>query len=273
MLTSRAVAIKDPEVRSYIESLHISSGLYSDNLSLGNEFKEWSGVNYKGYTPYMTDGVTGAYNDFMQSYNHLKTVTFHGEYSYHRTLRATRIDHYYELKRGMKLIISDPFAASGCGHTELDAILLMCEAERIPVFVDRAFALLTGKHYSLFDEHWRCVKYIAYSFSKMFNTGRCRLGVCFKQDDSKLSQMNVIDEYKYFNNVSIELHRKLINRFGVDYLYDKYHPKQIEECAKLGIKPSETVFLGYSFDDNFKEYTREGYCNRICLSELWNLEE
>lgn len=266
MYTSRALAIRDPEVEKFIATLSLIPSLYYTNHAptpSAELWKEWSGIDHPGYRALISDGVTGAYNDFYTHYPLLETVTFHGEYPYHRSIGAKRIDRTEELKKGMKLIISDPFAAHGCRHELLDDILDKCDSVGVPVFIDRAFAQCSLTDFEARD----CVKYIAYSFSKAFYTGKCRTGIVFKT--GKNTQVDMLNEYGYINEISLYMNTMLMHRFNYNYIHNKYLPKQRELCKSLDITPSDTVFLGYTDSLDYKDYSREGYINRICLSDAF----
>lgn len=260
MLSSKAIAIKDPEIENFIRSQNLSPFLFKkvDKEKFIAMWKDWSGEEYEGYDCLITEGVTAAYDDFEREYPNLQTVTFRGEYPYHRSLGAIMVETK-DLKKGQKLIISDPFAAHGNQHEKLDEILSYCDHLGIPVFVDRAYFGLSLNKF----ETSECVKYIAYSFSKMFYTGRMRLGVCFKKGSP--TKMDMLNEYNYLPTPSAILHQKLMTNFSKEYLIEKYKEKQIELCKTLNVYPSDSVIFGYTFE-NKEGFSREGYVSRICLS-------
>lgn len=263
-VSSKAIAINDPQIQSSTLKIPLADALYAPMPPFLETFEMWSNVDHSRFEPYITDGVTSAYEDFERDYPSLQTVTFVGEYPYHRSLGAKRVDSPYDIKKHHKLVISDPFAGHGCTHELLEETLEHCTALKVPVFIDRAFGMISNtliKHYN-----YECIKYIAYSFSKMFNTGKCKLGVCYK-DPNVASPMVVLNEYEYVNKVSVALHMELMHTYSVDYVFNKYRPTQIAMCKKLNLEVSDTVFIGYSYDSVWNTFNREGYVNRICLSK------
>lgn len=268
MITFRAIAIDNPQVREYISNIDTNEFLYSrPNVDLFLEqYRAWCGEDLNSWHAYITDGVTGAYDNFNAQFPTLETVTLKGEYPYHRSLGAGRIKKTEDLVNGQKLIISDPWAASGDSLDNLQEIYNRCNSQGIPVFLDRAFHGASASELKYDD----CVTHIGYSFSKAFYTGRTRTGVCFTRQPADNQPMKVINEYSYVNGIGVGLHSKLMEQFSVDYTYNHYRARQIELCSALGIRASDTVFLGNTYDDKYAGFNREGTVNRICITQLLN---
>lgn len=268
MITYRAIAVNDPEVKQTVESVDLHNFIYSKpNLgAFVEQYRSWLDEPLNDWQAFVTDGVTGAYDNFEREYPHLQTVTFKGEYPYHRSLGAECVN-LDQLQKGMKLVISDPWAATGSRHEQLTDIYLVCNQKQIPVFLDRAFyGAATTELY--IDE---CVTHIAYSFSKAFYTGRVKTGICFTKQHT-VSPMRVLNEYAYVNSVGLGLHKVLMEKFHKFYIHNTYRDAQLDYCKKLGITASDTVFLGYTFDGKYKGFNREGTANRICFSNIFNTD-
>lgn len=266
MITFRAIAIDNPEVRDFVSNIDITELLYQrPNVpEFLEQYRAWCKEDLSQWHAYVTDGVTGAYDNFQAEYPMLETVTLKGEYPYHRSLGAKRIKKTKDLLRGQKLIISDPWAASGDTLDSLQEIYDRCNNQGIPVFLDRAFHGASQSSLKYDD----CVTHIGYSFSKAFYTGRTRTGVCFTRNSADGQPMKIINEYSYVNGIGLGIHSKLMENFSVDYTFNRYRARQVELCDILGITASSTVFLGNTMNEEFNGFNREGTVNRICLTKL-----
>lgn len=239
--------------------------------SFAEKYKNWilSSKNSKvigleKFQYYLTDGVTGAFSDFEKTYPNLKSVAFRGEYPYHRDTGSKRIEDISDLKNGQKLYISYPFAAHGLIHADFNKILNTCEVFDIPVFIDCAY-FGACKFDDLVINH-SCIKFIAFSMSKAFSTGKCKIGLCFHNE--KDSFMSLLNQYDYVNHVSLGIHDKIMDDFSPDYMYNTYRSKQLSLCKKFNFEPSDTVFLGYSYTTNIKGFDRDGTVSRFGIGFL-----
>jgi hypothetical protein len=232
----------------------------SDNLSI---------LGLDTFDSSLTDGVTGAFYNFNHAFNDFTTVVFKGEYPFHGSTGADIIDSVENLKYGQKLIISYPFAAHGNMHQNFDTILNTCDLLNIPVLVDMAF--FGCAKLPLVNVDRPCIKMVAFSLSKTFSTGKCKIGICYHKNIEN-TPMQVINSYEYVNHVSINLHSTLLSKFSPDYIYNKYKDKQELIANTLGVNVSSTVFLCYSHDIKWKKFTRSNIVNRLGIARLLQVE-
>lgn len=265
MITYKPLPIEDLDVQYNLEWKKHNVQEFSFKYKKWIQSSEHAIVNgLETYNYYLTDGVTGAFCDFEKTYPALTSVVLRGEYPYHRDTGATRIEGLSELTPGQKLYISYPFAAHGMAHDQFDLILDTCDKRSIPVFVDCAY--FGACAFPNLDVERDCIKFIAFSMSKAFATGRCKIGICFtKQQDTYMALLN---EYSYVNHVSIGLHDHIINNFTPDYMFNKYRTKQLDICSKYKLEPSDTVFLAYSYTPKYKGFDRDGTVSRYGISDL-----
>lgn len=265
MITYKPLPIEDSEVKINLEWKKHNVEQFAD------KYKKWiqsskNAVVYglDNYNYYITDGVTGAFADFEKTYPNLQSVVFRGEYPYHRDTGAKRIEHIMDLQKGQKLYISYPFAAHGMVHYQFDLILDACEKQEIPVFLDCAyFGACAFPDLHLNKD---CIKFVAFSMSKAFATGRCKIGICFTNEID--TYMALLNEYSYVNHISLGIHDYIIDSFSPDYMFDKYRGKQIDICNKFEFDFSDTVFLAYSYQPKTKGFDRDGTVSRYGIADL-----
>lgn len=276
MITYKPLPIMDKEINSCIKETS-SIWKLSDVDKFKKQYKNWilSSENFKitGLDDFkklcVVDGVTGAFGNFMNAYDG-ELVTFRGEYPFHRDTGASVLDFVNQLRPGHKLIISHPFSASGNKHPNLDRILGICDSLDIPVFLDMAYFGLAKL--PDFDVSRKCIKMVAFSLSKTFGTGKCKIGICFHNVDKKL-HMDLLNEYNYVNHISINMHSILLDKFSPDYLYCKYHVKQKLIAETLNVDPSGCVHLLTTDDEKWKRLGRDKFINRLGIGPLLIDEE
>lgn len=265
MITYKPLPIEDPDVNVSLSWKKYEAKHFAD------KYRQWilTSKNAKilgleNFNCYVTDGVTGAFTDFEKCYPHLTSVAFRGEYPFHRDTGAKRIETPNDLSVGQKLYISYPFAAHGNVHVMYHKIINRCNQLNIPVFVDCAY--FGACKFEELNLNHLCIKFVGFSMSKAFATGRCKIGVCFTNE--KNTAMSLLNKYNYVNHVSIGIHDQILDNFSPDYMFDKYRTSQLDICKKFGFEASDTVFLGYSYNPNFKGFDRDGTVNRFGISDL-----
>ena len=265
MITYKPLPIEDPKIEIVLDWKKYNV------KDFANKYKTWilssnnaRVIGLDNFNYYITDGVTGAFCDFEKTYPNLKSVVFRGEYPYHRDTGAIRLDHVLDLEHGQKLYISYPFASHGLEHINFDFILEKCEKENIPVFIDCAYFGACSFSDLYLDKS--CIKFIAFSMSKAFATGKCKIGICFTRQEK--TYMSLLNEYQYVNHVSIGIHDNILEKFSPDYMFNKYRNTQLDICKKFDITPSKTVFLAYSYKPKQKGFDRDGTVSRYGISDL-----
>jgi len=110
-----------------------------------------------------------------------------------------------------------------------------------------------------------CITHIAFSFSKAFSTGGLRTGVMLTKDQS-ITPIRNQNKFGYTNMAGQIVHHHIMKNFSPDYIYSKYRHKQVMVCSDFDIEPSSSVLFGISNNEKWKEYERDGYINRMCIS-------
>lgn len=269
MITYKPLPIKDVHVQKHLThtlfeqadiqafKVQCDAWIHSSKHTVVNGLQDFATA--------LTDGVTGAFADFTHAYPNKELVVFKGEYPYHRDTGATVINNVNSLQPGTKLILSVPFAATGNVPDHYEEILDRCTQLNIPVFIDMAYfgACKLGE----VNIDYKCVKIVAFSLSKTFGTGKCKIGMCYYRDIST-TPMQLLNEYNYVNHIAINLHTPIIKNFTPDYMYDVYRDKQVSIAKLLEIDPSDTVFLCTTHDSKFEGFSRAGFINRIGIADL-----
>jgi len=269
MITYKPLPIKDARVQKHLTHVSFEQ---ADIQAFKTQYNAWihsskhTVVNgLQDFATALTDGVTGAFADFTHAYPNKELVVFKGEYPYHRDTGATVINSVDNLQPETKLILSVPFAATGNKPEYYEEILDRCTQLNIPVFIDMAYFGACKLDEVNID--YKCVKIVAFSLSKTFGTGKCKIGICYYRD-IPTTPMQLLNEYNYVNHIAINLHTPIIENFPPDYMYDVYRDKQVSIARLLEIDPSDTVFLCTTHDSKFKGFSRAGYINRIGIADL-----
>jgi hypothetical protein len=269
------VPIEDSKILEYLNN--ITNIWYKNSVK---EFKQlyhnWiiasknsSVLGLDTFDSSLTDGVTGAFYNFNHAFNNFNTVIFKGEYPLHTSTGADMINSVEDLEYGQKLIISYPFAAHGEIHHNFEDILSKCDLLNIPVLIDMAF--FGCAKLPLVNVDRPCIKMVAFSLSKTFSTGKCKIGVCYHKNIQN-TPMQVINSYEYVNHVSINIHTILLSKFDSDYIYNKYKDKQQLIANTLNVTASSTVFLCHTNDIKWKKFSRNNLVNRLGIARLLQVE-
>jgi len=211
----------------------------------------------------ITEGTTGAFLDWYITYGINNIYVLVGEYPFHYGNCIKRVDNIEALPNDSFLILSLPFSATGNIHTNYNEIIKTCEEKNIGVLLDCAYINISS--IGEVNINSNAILSVATSLSKIFNTGTSnRIGLQLNLTKPK-SPYQQLNDWQYVNHYSVNLHTKIMKRFGLSYVYDKYRDKQEQLCNKLNLDVSDTVIFGLSNDEKYKEYAR-GPTNRLCIS-------
>ncbi len=122
-----------------------------------------------------------------------------------------------------------------------------------------------------FDLSHPCIEYVVSSLSKVFPIENHRVGIRLEKEPFE-DQIYVINEYNYnyINLLSAYLGTAMMKKFPANYVFEKYHSKQLVFCQKLDLVPSYCVYFGIDYSGRFREYNRGGNGNRLCFSRIWD---
>jgi hypothetical protein len=80
--------------------------------------------------------------------------------------------------------------------------------------------------------------------------------------------MFVYQKINYTNRIGQMVGNAVIQNFGPDFIYKKYHRLQNKFCQEMNLKASDTVLFGLGGED-YNHYNRGGQQNRVCLTTLY----
>lgn len=255
MLTTKAVAIVDPDVKKIIQTYQWNiDRVISPNVFI-REHRNWiknDSFTIKGLDcfnhAYITDGCTGAFYDVYSE----NCYVLDGEYTYHRDANAAKtVGNYKQLPKDSRLIVSYPFAATGNPHQDWKDILEFCRANNIKIFVDACLSGVSKGSLELTDP----ITHVSFSFSKAFGTGFARTGVLYTNVD-KSSPASITNKYIYLQHNNAYLHMLLMKNFTSDYIYKKYQLAQVQICKEHNLALSDCVLFGL------------GNNGRLCITKL-----
>lgn len=274
-----STAINDTDVIVYIKNFKpdIFESLQTDSSRYIDIFKNWLlksnnnsllGLENFKYGVY-SNGTTESFEKFYWNNQNRRFRCFKGEYLYHKIAWRDRDWAFIEDKKLDKndaVVISLPFADTGCKHEKMDYVLHNCSAMGIPVLVDGCyFGISKGIEYNL---NHTCITDVTFSLSKVFPVAHARIGIRFTKKDTD-DLLFVTHKHSYNNRIGAQLGIYLMEKFSADYIYNKYRPCQLNICKKLNVSPSDTVIFGIG-DHSWQEYNRGTETNRLSFHKILN---
>lgn len=278
-ITKGARAIFNPEIFQYVKTVSQElwnepqnvmtfSDIDSFKYNYLDMIKKYEHSKFLGLDEFediiVTDGVTGSFLDWYIEYGKENLVVLKGEYPFHERNGITVVDSYDRITKGKTLILSTPFSATGNIHTDYNSIIQWCDSNSINVLIDAAYLNISG--IGELSVSYKCIKSIATSLSKVYNTGMNKIGLRLNREKT-YTPYRQLNDWNYVNHHSINLHNKIMENFSLSYIYDSYKDNQINLCNKLGILASSTIIFGLSTDEKYKQFDRSGLINRLCISK------
>ena len=287
-----AYSVHDRELTSYrdetIRMFTVNNNYTEKNAEIIKQdflqtYKQWMFSSFprvKGIEQYthmcFTQGTTESFAQFYIRYrdNHRLRIA-KGEYFYNQMMKSLWYSDNFAwlddepIKEGDVVLLSVPFADTGAVPTSLEKILCDCDRLKVPVMLDLAYLNLAID--LDFDLSHPCIEYVVSSLSKVFPIENHRVGIRLQKEPFE-DQIYVINEYNYnyINLLSSFLGTAMMKKFSADYVFEKYHYKQLAFCQKLDLVPSYCVYFGIDYSGRFREYNRGGNGNRLCFSRIWD---
>ena len=275
-----AGAVNDPDIIEYLNSLDINfvTDLGNELISQKflNKYRSWitstklndytglEGFTHSAYS----NATTESFDKFYMTNSQRRFRCFRGEYMYHQLTWRNCWPNWQYIEDDLDININDavvislPFADTGNLHHHYRALLERCTELNVPVLVDCAYANICSG--ITFDFSYPCITDVAFSLSKFAPLAAyARIGMRLSRVDSD-DPLFVLNKTNYTNRMSAWLGSKIIDRFGPDYIVEKYKPTQIEFCKELGATPSQSVIFGLG-DNDYNQYNRGAGNNRLCF--------
>jgi hypothetical protein len=287
-----AYSVHDRELTSYrdetIRMFTVNNNYTEKNAEIIKQdflqtYKQWMFSHFprvNGVEQYthmcFTQGTTESFAQFYIRYrdNHRLRIA-KGEYFYNQMMKSLWYSDNFAwlddepIKEGDVVLLSVPFADTGAVPGSLEKILCDCDRLKVPVMLDLAYLNLAVD--MSFDLSHPCIEYVVSSLSKVFPIENHRVGIRLQKEPFE-DQIYVINEYNYnyINLLSAYVGTAMMKKFPADYVFEKYHHKQLALCQKLDLVPSYCVYFGIDYSGRFREYNRGGNGNRLCFSRIWD---
>ena len=297
-------AVQDPDVKTFLSG--VAQGIdLGDVISqvqhldlFVNEMLPWlqahSTNKILGLDQFQADysaGTTQSFESFYWRHRQRRMRCLVGEYFYHlKAWISTGTNWQFlteqsPLQMGDALVLSAPFCDTGDMPRDYHEILARCEKLSIPVLIDACYYPIS--HDVTLDLNYACIDTVSFSLSKAFPVANLRIGVRYIRSDVFDGQ-KLLDSINYNNVFSAYVGRKLLQRFGSDYIDNVYRNRQLQACKKLNLRASNCVLFAVG-DDAWSKYNRKNllqtyklnfdaamFANRISLVALfdnWNIFE
>ena len=287
-----AYSVHDRELTSYrdetIRMFTVNNNYTEKNAEIIKQdflqtYKQWMFSHFprvNGVEQYthmcFTQGTTESFAQFYIRYrdNHRLRIA-KGEYFYNQMMKSLWYSDNFAwlddepIKEGDVVLLSVPFADTGAVPNSLEKILCDCDRLKVPVMLDLAYLNLAVD--MSFDLSHPCIEYVVSSLSKVFPIENHRVGIRLQKEPFE-DQIYVINEYNYnyINLLSAYVGTAMMKKFPADYVFEKYHHKQLAFCQKLDLVPSYCVYFGIDYSGRFREYNRGSNGNRLCFSRIWD---
>jgi len=287
-----AYSVHDRELTSYrdetIRMFTVNNNYTEKNAEIIKQdflqtYKQWMFSHFprvNGVEQYthmcFTQGTTESFAQFYIRYrDNYRLRIAKGEYFYNQMMKSLWYSDNFAwlddepIKEGDVVLLSVPFADTGAVPSSLEKILCDCDRLKVPVMLDLAYLNLAVD--MSFDLSHPCIEYVVSSLSKVFPIENHRVGIRLQKEPFE-DQIYVINEYNYnyINLLSAYLGTAMMKKFPADYVFNKYHDKQLALCQKLDLVPSYCVYFGIDYSGRFREYNRGGNGNRLCFSRIWD---
>lgn len=277
-------AISDPQAVEHLQNFQPNlNEVFEDAFVIENfcnSYRSWISSTklnkYIGLEDFKfanySQATSESFDKFYMKNSKRRFRCFKGEYVYHQIAWRTgwpdwKFIEDEELDVNDAVVISYPFSDTGTKHKYHDKILQRCTELKIPVLLDLVFS---GVSYDLvFDLSYPCITDVVFSLSKIFPVAYARIGMRLTREDND-DTMFVYNKISYNNRFGAALGLHFINKFGVDYVTNKYQSTQIDFCKQLDVCPSNTVFFGLG-EDRWKEYNRGTETNRLSFHKFLHL--
>jgi len=234
---------------------------------LESRHNEWQGLDGFAHSV-VTQGTTEVFDKFYMSNHSRRFRCFPGEYMYHQlSWRRHWPDQWcviqdLDIEPNDAVVISLPFSDTGGRHPQHDDVLAICDSLGVPVLLDLAYFGIC--HGMRFDLDHACIQAVAVSLSKTFPVAHARIGMRLTRSDQD-DPASAYHKNRYVNLISCGLGLTLMEHYGPDWIWDRYHARQIEFCRQLDVTPSNTVIFGVG-DQRWQSLNRGGDTNRLCLN-------
>ena len=228
------------------------------------------------HTPCYTNGTSDSFAHFYIKHHKAKRLRLkRGEYFFSQWIMRTHYSDRFAwlddepIAEGDVVLLSVPFANTGNCPEDLEQLLTQCDELQVPVMLDFAYLNLSTDF--TVDLSHPCIEYVVTSLSKVFPIENWRVGIRWQRCASE-DPLTIINEdgYEYLNVNSMSLGVAMMTEYPADWTYNQYRDLQLDMCKKLNLTPSDSVYFGLDYNNQYSEYSRGGDVNRLCFSRIWD---
>jgi hypothetical protein len=249
-------AMYDKEIHAFHSEL--VSEHFSDNPNLFNDFHDsmchWITASNRNTISGLdafprrdfTVGVTQSLDDLHMMHPG-KIVIMEDEYRYHQRLFPNiTVRTPDTLTAGDILVFSIPFGRWGGMHPQTQDILNKCTELNIPVHIDAAW-LGACKNININIDQ-PCIKTWSVSLSEGFGLGVNRIGMRFSRERIN-GPVTIMNDFNMNIHVLMWYGIKFIERFGPDFLWNKYEVVYHRALQELELNPSQAIHIMHYQDE------------------------
>lgn len=273
-VAEKVTAIRDPDVVRYTAELLaadyrlINHSNYTAMLyELEQAVRPWIGsrVDLSSFPHfYPTNGITDGLNNYTISKVRIgETINIYkGDYEWVRHYGHRSPNAAFGVG-GKNLYLSQPNAANG-NYIDHDEFRSMQTGYK-DVALDCAYFGCAGNRFINIENN---VSTVFFGLSKTLGLPDLRIGFAFTREIMR-PMHGLVTVNQYINPTSINIAKKLIERFPANYLDKKYGNQQLVICSKYDLISSDTVFLATTADPAYDSLKRN-FTNRLCITSLFN---
>lgn len=219
----------------------------------------------------------GIHDALVQQINYVSTkfkhfYTFQEDYHFYGPLLSgkphTQItpEEIERISPNSYVILSIPHH-SGFIPDWLPLLVRQCELTDSRIFLDGAFWGTIEK--GQVDTSLAVFDCVAFSISKAFQAGGCRIGIAFSDNLAPSLRGPMLPQYNYWPINSVRIATTLLKTFAPSHMPAIGRPIQMEICNRLELKPCDVFFLAITKNKDYSHLKRTNAdYSRLCLSTL-----
>ena len=193
-------------------------------------------------------GTTQSFDEAYFRYKDRQLRIFRGEYAYHKRVNKNfkwlddENGNLLEINDNDWIILSLPFCGNGGVHKHMGDIFDVCQQKNIPLLLDCAW-FGTCENIPI-DVNHPAITEVSFSLSKGIGLGNVRSGIRYSNYDDDGSPIRQQNNYNHLPLASAQIGIWQMEKFGPDYLFDKYENIRDYVCHVNGIHTTNCIHIG-----------------------------
>lgn len=221
---------------------NISDTIYEEFKVLAEEWIFSSSLNrLTGIESFSRKDIIIGCTQFIDSiYMKGEVQVLENDYRYHQRLNLAAFSSIGDLKPGVPLIISLPFAQVGSVHYQMYELLDEAIDKKIPVHIDGAW--ITCCRDVKFDFDHPAISSVGISLSKGLGLGWNRIGLRWSRETTQ-DAVSLMNDFDMNNRALVMIGLHFLKRFPSDYLWKKYEKIYDKVCYDFGLEKTKSIHL------------------------------